>query len=1021
MISYSFFVLCTVLAVVSSRSSSSSSSVKDSFDFLKNAQNKFKVTNHRDIIIVVGNTDSGKSTLVHYVAGDMSKLCAIPSSNLNNSDYEIRDDLDPLKGAQISTNEPRTFVPEMVIDEQSNVWYDCPSFSENRNKTAKIANAVFIKRIIDSATNIKFVLVVNAESMTKSRNHFDLDKLLDSTTELIKNITNYSESLSMVVTKVPPHYAINLMVSEESVKNTTAEYLIEHRTALEGRGSLINSEKILAINALLAIDSNNNYKKIAIFWKPPQLGNFNDIDLLKKGRILIRETILNTSYSPKQSTDFSFQLSAEVILHIMGMVKQAVDARTITLKDIHNRVQHGVNQTIQSTQDIKRKLNLINNGQSKIEYCSSTNAFNLNNITGLYRDMIKDNGLQTIQADELNQILDEDSYMNELKSLDSDIDAMISIYSGGDYKSLFDQMGYFYQKCVADFEYQIQIQTQQIMDNILIALKNIDQQILAALQAVLGNSGCYQNKLTILNECKKTIASGNVVTFDQKIKQFVDLIQNLNLTSINIGACNQTQMDHLSLIDLVNLSKSKLITIPYANWILDSSKAINFISTEHDWYSFLSDVYKFLASYQVQKDVRAYNVRDLSNWGNSGAPQGLLITDANFKDFIQHHSFNNLVNFSPTPTKIKELNEIIDVTVKSQMKQQCYNQIATIEGHFVKSSDIEFTNCQGYSRQGTKKITVFATDTFFVDSNVNLNGMENVELHIFANKWNILQPVTFYLNGIDGTSHAPLTTNGTAGKAGISGTNSGNFFGVANEVISGELLTIEVIGGNGSNGQSGTGNQDLNIKWDKLGNNIVYSPHEWYSDLIQFQSGAKIVTVTENSCEERMRDTFPLLQENVFYTHILFPTECCGATGKGGAAGLGGAFGYAEFHHLTNRGLPPNINKSNGKQGLLGENAVTCKTSGIKHTTNGEFEGFGTACEHVYVGDGTNDKLESIPDTSCPDDYVTSTDVVRIPSKPLTLLKSVELREYRGFLADMSKYAIFEKIIKDLTDAIAHI
>lgn len=82
-----------------------------------------------------------------------------------------------------------------------------------------------------------------------------------------------------------------------------------------------------------------------------------------------------------------------------------------------------------------------------------------------------------------------------------------------------------------------------------------------------------------------------------------------------------------------------------------------------------------------------------------------------------------------------------------------------------------------------KIIHIYAADTFYVDSDLYLNKTIDVELNVFAPKWNIHQAATFYLNGVDGGLHPLLNVAGLPGKAGILGTHAGNFFGIANEMM----------------------------------------------------------------------------------------------------------------------------------------------------------------------------------------------------------------------------------------------
>lgn len=61
-----------------------SNSTQATLDFINEARNKFNLTNNANIILVVGKTGVGKSTFVHYIAGDYSKIIASEPVNPYN-------------------------------------------------------------------------------------------------------------------------------------------------------------------------------------------------------------------------------------------------------------------------------------------------------------------------------------------------------------------------------------------------------------------------------------------------------------------------------------------------------------------------------------------------------------------------------------------------------------------------------------------------------------------------------------------------------------------------------------------------------------------------------------------------------------------------------------------------------------------------------------------------------------------------------------------------------------------------
>lgn len=292
----------------------------NTLQFINNVQNKLKLSSESKIILLIGNSGSGKSTLTHYLASDFSKMLSIEPSD-DKMDYTIYDGMDPDVDKITSTTVSRTLVPEMVIDDSNFVWYDCPGFGDTRNTTVEIATTFLIKSVIENALSIKIVLVVNHGAVVEGYDRFDLDKLFTHTTELLRNIDRYTNSISMVVTKVQP-YAIHgrkfIDVSEQKVQKSVANYLSEYRKVLIEKGS--SPAKIQLVDALSKQTPDGEFMRIGVFWRPGDAGRFNTIEKMTKGRKLIRNIVLGqTTYTEIQQNDFGYPLTDTAQLRIAQM------------------------------------------------------------------------------------------------------------------------------------------------------------------------------------------------------------------------------------------------------------------------------------------------------------------------------------------------------------------------------------------------------------------------------------------------------------------------------------------------------------------------------------------------------------------------------------------------------------------------------------------------------------------------------------------------------------------------------
>lgn len=135
-----------------------------------------------------------------------------------------------------------------------------------------------------------------------------------------------------------------------------------------------------------------------------------------------------------------------------------------------------------------------------------------------------------------------------------------------------------------------------------------------------------------------------------------------------------------------------------------------------------------------------------------------------------------------------------------------------IKGHFMNSSYIKTLSKAITTNRTIQKVHVHVVNTFYVDDGFEMRGIG--ELYILAKKWIISREATFDLSGLNGRKPAISTVKGSAGNPGEAGKNGANFFGLATEIINGELLTVKLNGGNGGEGQDGTASDNVRVIFD---------------------------------------------------------------------------------------------------------------------------------------------------------------------------------------------------------------
>lgn len=838
-------------------------SIEDTLSFVNNLLNKLNSTTNPKLILVIGNAGSGKSTLIHYVAGDLSKMSSKETSNPSLSTFEIRDEMD--KNRSTHATETRTLIPQMYTDDQQIVWCDTPGFGDTPNKTVEIATMLLIKRVIESASNMKIVLVVNSDSVSQSSNRDDFDNLLSRSTELMKNVDHFQNSVSLVISKAISFKVLGRQIIdmfEENVKNSTVQFINEHRSFLIAKG--LNEQKIKLIDALLMKQS-ADYPKLSVFWRPNDVGRFDRLDKMVNGRRFIRESIVNHSaYAAVNLQDFGFPLTPEAQVNVRDMVDYTIQTISTVPQQIIDTLLMKVQNQIESTNTLKGRLEVLNIGMGFIQM----NADNTERSVTL--DRLIEQTQKLIVAYNVTLPIDN----NELKRIQrnekslSILNSLITTKQNEsvDYNSFYEKIVGFFVDRNATIRNGIRKKTQETIKTISTILEHVDNQLTIALNRKLETIDGFLWKLEQLefaqNQIQPTIAA-NELTLKQRIHQMKNLTQSYELNKyVSINELNRI----FGLEQFVITMKSADdLQLSIRDLIATSSNAISYQQSMHDWYSFLSESYRHFGAYDIQND----------------SIEMPPINEHNFKAMAKKVRQN--ANFVPTESKIKELNEVINMTHNREYR--CENEMLTIKGTFVKSSDIEkalIRLCP--SVDAITKIKVFVLDTFYVNSNLYLNKSNEVELQIMARTWDIRIDATFYLNGIHGELQPvqPMGNEGHPGKCGKPGTNAGNFVGYAHEIVNGNRLSIELNGGNGGNGQDGTGTSDVYVAFDEVDNSDWTNSNEradyYYWDFFRKKGFPHSELIYSFSYYQRP------MKYNIYQTFELYPDRCCSAsmTGAGG-------------------------------------------------------------------------------------------------------------------------------------------
>ncbi len=144
----------------------------------------------KDIVVFLGNTGAGKSTLINYLSGKDLKV-----DDFGNI---VQNSFDPSAMVIGNSDGSETFLPRFV-EANGFLFYDLPGFRDTRGTARNLVNACFIKAIMENARSVRLVFVAGIGEVTEIRGS-SFKELYRQATQLIpqKSIETFS---ALVITK----------------------------------------------------------------------------------------------------------------------------------------------------------------------------------------------------------------------------------------------------------------------------------------------------------------------------------------------------------------------------------------------------------------------------------------------------------------------------------------------------------------------------------------------------------------------------------------------------------------------------------------------------------------------------------------------------------------------------------------------------------------------------------------------------------------------------------------------------
>ncbi|CAK6587165.1 MAG: hypothetical protein IRF12RH_07155 [Rickettsia helvetica] len=859
------------------------SQIRFTFDLLKRGESEIQLNDkYKDIVLILGNTGAGKTTFTQWIAGDNDKLIAKEVA-AGTGEFLIEDN----NRIGNSTITSKTIFPELVVGTKTNTtYYDCPGFSDTRSTSNDIATTYFIKKVIDHAESVKMIFIINHSSVQKGLDRQDFMKLIRHAIDLVKDIDKFQCSIAIVATKVNNQYIKQgksfTLVEDSKVIGAIADFLQEVKQDLGERVKLpdifIEEQKfynnsIKFIDVLLAKED-DYYTKIGIFRRPDEPGPLSNITLLQEGKEHIERILYEKlNFTAKLDEDFGYTISDTSKNSIHDLVDEINQNIWSNVHNIAEKVKRYYHDLVEQMDDkmksfVTSSSAIVDVDPSEAQTFSSkfnegynitsnlvvelTNLTNPEELAGKINTSISNLDINLFK-DEILDVLNQGKYFNFLQIVSD------KTFSTRPWAELFKNILPYFSELRDNIE-----------KNVSDTAEKLNQQLNGTVKAIHGH---YDNKMKLLEiqelpaelrkehdvilKIEKEIEGS--VTRNELLKTMQTIYDRTNSLGISIAKNNiPTIINQEKYFNFLQTISNKELINGTLTWISPFKDAVNYLNQSEQWYIFLNSLYSKFSEYEIQKDRGKYNVVNLEDWGRQKKPQGIEINKNNFEVFLNKTAeykiaeYDNIKNITVTGLRLKELNHVLDLTLKHKINVSCIEPYLFIKGNYIVASEVLMevglkflhqhwggilphdmtinmdNSCNLTMTQLAKKLkflNVFALNTLFIDEDVSLG---NNTLTVIAPKWHIIGTKTISLDGVEGESHYNETIqknkhftlhilhgrskaeggterhiNGKDGKPGGAGGPGGSFFGIGDQFINGRNLTITANGGIGGAGQDG--------------------------------------------------------------------------------------------------------------------------------------------------------------------------------------------------------------------------
>ncbi|ACE06731.1 hypothetical protein Aasi_1441 [Candidatus Amoebophilus asiaticus 5a2] len=220
----------------------------------------------KPLIVLLGNTGAGKSTIVHWLTGKKMfsiKDFTIASSKQGDNKFhyifsDTQNNTPDVSSKIAPGKKSKTSMPELWPDPEGWVYADCPGFNDTRGTLQKIKNALYIQALLKHHNRVKFLFVMPAGIFDSSVNRVkDVADALANLKNMFKDPYKLKNNISLVVT----HHIADFHKCIKTIKEDLKEFA--------------DVKKDEALKALLN-DLAERRNGITLFSRPLELGLYQN-------------------------------------------------------------------------------------------------------------------------------------------------------------------------------------------------------------------------------------------------------------------------------------------------------------------------------------------------------------------------------------------------------------------------------------------------------------------------------------------------------------------------------------------------------------------------------------------------------------------------------------------------------------------------------------------------------------------------------------------------------------------------